>query len=464
MPPSSGGVGVGGSSLASGGAHTLQEACPLCHGARWIRVDVPFGHPRFGEIQPCTCWKDETQDDRRDRLLRYSNLGALARFNFGSLLPAGRSSEPEQQRLFREAVTAAWAFAENPAGWLVLTGPSGAGKTHLAAAIAHHAIEAGRPALFMVVPDLLDHLRAAYAPDSDIAYDLLFEQVREAPLLLLDDFGSHSSTPWAQEKLFQVLNHRQNLVLPTVIVLSCTLGALDERMRTRLEDPATTTLLPLASPPDGGKDGIGAVPTPLREEMTFQRFDVHEAGVDARERHVLREALGYAKGYAEDPFGWLVLIGPTGVGKTHLAVAIVNKRLAEGDSAFYARVPDLLDHLRAAYAPGSSVSYDQRFEELKSAPLLVLDGLGSQNSTPWAEEKLDQLIHHRHDNRLPTVITLDSGDKLRPAIDSRLHDMRIALPVDMVVSDYRKRTSPRSADSPGRANAHGSRRSMWHQR
>ena len=114
MPPSSG--GVGNSSTAGRGAHAPQETCIHCHGARWVRVDVPFGHPRFGEIQPCTCWNDETQDDRRDRLIRYSNLGALARFNFSALLPAGRSSEPEQQRLFREAVTAAWAFAENPAG------------------------------------------------------------------------------------------------------------------------------------------------------------------------------------------------------------------------------------------------------------------------------------------------------------------------------------------------------------
>ena len=146
--------------------------------------------------------------------------------------------------------------------------------------------------------------------------------------------------------------------------------------------------------------------------MTFQRFDPRSAGVDARQRDVLTAALASAKSYAESPEGlWLVLTGLTGVGKTHLAVAIANKRLEEGHPAFYAKVPDLLDHLRAAYAPNSNVSYDQRFEELKSAPLLILDGLGSQNSTPWANEKLDQLILHRHDNRLPTVITVNPRDK-----------------------------------------------------
>ena len=422
------------------GADAPQESCPHCHGARWVRVDVPFGHSQFGEIRPCTCWNDEIQDDRLDRLVRYSNLGALARFKFDALRPDARGSDPEQQRQFQEAVAAAWAFAENPAGWLLLTGPSGSGKTHLAAAIAHHAIEAGRPALFMIVPDLLDHLRAAYAPDSNVAYDLLFEQVREAPLLLLDDFGSHSSTPWAQEKLFQVLNHRRNLVLPTVIVLSGALDALDERLRTRLLDPASAKILSLAAISDDGRDGIGAVPAPLREEMTFQRFDPRSAGVDARQRDVLTAALASAKSYAESPEGlWLVLTGLTGVGKTHLAVAIANKRLEEGHPAFYAKVPDLLDHLRAAYAPNSNVSYDQRFEELKSAPLLILDGLGSQNSTPWANEKLDQLILHRHDNRLPTVITTNEGDKLRPAIASRLRDVRFVVSIDLEVADYRSR-------------------------
>jgi DNA replication protein DnaC len=52
--------------------------------------------------------------------------------------------------------------------------------------------------LFVVVPDLLDHLRAAYNPDSEVGYDRLFEQVRNAPVLVLDDLGTQSATAWAQ--------------------------------------------------------------------------------------------------------------------------------------------------------------------------------------------------------------------------------------------------------------------------
>ncbi len=98
---------------------------------------------------------------------------------------------------------------------MLVHGPSGAGKTHVAAAIANRCIERGQPALFVVVPDLLDHLRASYSPNSELGYDALIEQVRNAPVLILDDLGTQSSTAWAQEKLFQVLNHRYNAQLPT---------------------------------------------------------------------------------------------------------------------------------------------------------------------------------------------------------------------------------------------------------
>ena len=78
----------------------------------------------------------------------------------------------------------------------MLTGPSRAGKTHLAAAVANRCIEAGHTTFFITVPDLLDHLRTTYAPDSEAAYDSLFDQVRSVPLLILDDLGVHSATPW----------------------------------------------------------------------------------------------------------------------------------------------------------------------------------------------------------------------------------------------------------------------------
>ena len=64
-----------------------------------------------------------------------------------------------------------------------------------------------------------------------MAYDDLFESVRTCALLVLDDLGTQSSTAWAQEKLFQVLNHRYNARLPTVVTTNHRLEELDERTR-----------------------------------------------------------------------------------------------------------------------------------------------------------------------------------------------------------------------------------------
>mgnify|MGYP001600591249 CR=1 FL=1 len=66
----------------------------------------------------------------------------------------------------KPAYQAAIAFARDPKGWLVLHGPNGSGKTHLAAAIALNLRAKGRPVLFMRVPDLLEFLRHAYDEES----------------------------------------------------------------------------------------------------------------------------------------------------------------------------------------------------------------------------------------------------------------------------------------------------------
>ena len=145
---------------------------------------------------------------RSERLQKYSNLGPLTSKTFDSLIREGQSPDEHTQELFARIFDTSRAFAINPDGWLVLMGPSGTGKTHIAAAIANERIAQGQPALFVVTPDLLDHLRSAFGPGSARTYAELFEQVRNAPLLVLDDLGANSSTAWAQEKLLQLINHR----------------------------------------------------------------------------------------------------------------------------------------------------------------------------------------------------------------------------------------------------------------
>lgn len=129
-------------------------------------------------------------------------------------------------------------YAREPRGWLLLMGGYGCGKTHLAAAIANEAINHRFGVLFTVVPDLLDHLRSTFSPNSDKQYDELFEGIRTTPLLILDDLGTESGTPWAREKLYQIFNHRYNHELPTVITTNRDLRDIDERITSRMSDRA----------------------------------------------------------------------------------------------------------------------------------------------------------------------------------------------------------------------------------
>jgi DNA replication protein DnaC len=383
-----------------------EAVCPICGGAGFVRRDVPLGHPDFGKAFPCRCAVHEREGERLVRLQRYSNLGPLTRLTFANLSSQGRSSNPRDQDRFRRCVEDARSFAEAPAGWLVLSGPSGCGKTHLAAAIANRCLELGIAALFVIVPDLLDRLRAAYHPDSDVGYDQTFDQVRNAPVLILDDLGAHSSTAWAQEKLFQIINHRFNALLPTVITTNIPLTKLDDRLYTRLSDPSLSRVYELesASGARAGHRKLDMSGQPRFRNMTFESFNTQGFHLPVAERRRLEDAYRFALDFAQKPEGWLLLTGPHDSGKTHLAAAIANYRHQQGDSPYFIKVADLLRFLREGKEMEDRLSFLKEVEEVRETPLLVLDDLDFRRGNPFWEE-VCQILGHRHTARLPTVVT-----------------------------------------------------------
>ncbi len=403
------------------------EVCGRCGGAGFVRKAVRLGHPDFGKAFPCHCTQNEREDQRRARLQRYSNLGALSRLTFENLSPRGRSPNPHHQECFAEAVKSAQRFADQPEGWLVFSGPSGCGKTHLAAAIAGRCIESGEVALFMVVPDLLDHLRAAYQPGSEAGYDDLFEMLRNAPLLILDDLGVQSSTPWAEEKLFQLINHRYSARLPTVFTTNLDLESFDARIHSRLSDAALSQVYHFESGPFSGYQGLDSLDLTLLRGMTFKSFDPRRPAGDADEAKDIQNAYRQAMKFAQEPRDWLVIAGATGRGKTRLAAAIGNYCREAGTPVMFVVVPDLLDRLRSSYNPQNPKAFDEIFEQVRNAPLLLLDDLGSQSGTAWAEEKLFQLINHRYNACLPTVITTNlTVNNIDARLASRLTDPQVS--------------------------------------
>jgi DNA replication protein DnaC len=208
---------------------TPASICGLCGGARWIKEAVPYGHPRFGVLAPCACLEAERARRTAAELVQMSNLTAMQTKTFATF----HAFAPG----LREVVPRVRAYARAPDGWLTLLGPYGVGKTHLAAAIAHEALDREERVLFTVAPDLLDHLRATFGPQSTVAYDERFELVRNVPLLILDDLGTESATAWAREKLYQLLNHRYNERLATVMTTNLKPEAIEPRIYSRMCDP-----------------------------------------------------------------------------------------------------------------------------------------------------------------------------------------------------------------------------------
>ena len=410
--------------------------CPICKGAGFIHPLLDSGQPDFSRIVPCLCRTSHLQEEKLRYLERYSNLGILSKFTFDTLSPEGKG-DTVSQGYFPKIYQAARTFADNPEGWLILLGPTGCGKTHLACAIANHRLGMGQPVFYIGVSDLLDHLRSAFSPSSDLSYDDLFERIRNIPLLILDDLNAGSATPWAQEKLEQLFNHRFNASLPTVITSDVGIEKLDKRLGPHLADGEfchTYTISPITE----SEMEQSPLQLKLLRRMTFDNFDCKRLNLSPEQRQNLRQAFQLAKEFASNPDGWLVFQGVNGCGKTHLAAAIANYRMAQDKPVSFVVVPDLLDHLRSTFSLESKISYDEFFEKIRTAPVLILDDFGQQSATPWAQEKLYQLINYRYNAMLPTVITTCASlEELEVRFSSRMVDPRLSLVFNIIAPDYR---------------------------
>lgn len=449
------------------------EREPICGGIGWLLPEAITGEPRPSQPLRCPNYPPLPDDERRTTLLRLSNLGALANKRFSSFETAVPAWNQSQRKSMQVVTRIARQFAELPlhpetpqdaseddwdalpskngvpqderTRWLLLMGKYGSGKTHLAAAIGNRWLERGGQAYFTTSPDLLDHLRGTFGPKSAVGYDDLFQRMRNVSLLILDDFGSESATPWAREKLFQLLNHRYVHRLPTVFTTNEDLDALDGRLNSRLQDTELVSHVRLPVP-DYRNPGLAPNKSKAVQEMLNfcpeYRFDgfFPDSGTDPEEKVSLQGAKRRAEQHARNPMGWLLFIGGHGSGKTHLAAAIVQEQRLQGNEALFARVTDLLRHLRSTFDKQSRTTYDRLLSEIQEEPLLILDGLGDDNSS-WGEDQIFQVLDYRYMRQLPTIITStlapeQHSEKLR----SRLLAAEI---VEIHATSYFERVKPR---------------------
>ncbi|MBA7583687.1 Chromosomal replication initiator protein DnaA [subsurface metagenome] len=146
-------------------------------------------------------------------------------------------------------------------------------------------------------------------------------------------------------------------------------------------------------------------------------------------------ALAFVSGKAKHHF--LTFVGETGRGKTHLALGI-GWHWVENGLVKYWQVESLLDDLRHGFRADTdekAQQFDELLKRIKEVPLLILDDLGVEQSTPWARAKLDEIIDYRYIRGEKTVFTTNlAPEKLQDRIASRLQE---GIVVVLECEDYR---------------------------
>ena len=147
----------------------------------------------------------------------------------------------------------------------------------------------------------------------------------------------------------------------------------------------------------------------------------------------------------------LLLVGPAGRGKTHLACAILSELVAtKGVSGLYVDFSDLLMKITTSFRPDADFSKESVLTPYSEAEVLVVDELGASKPHPWVLDVLYSLLNTRYNRKKITIATSNFEDELDPAsgererledrigyrLRSRLYEMCLMIPLRG--NDFRK--------------------------
>lgn len=108
----------------------------------------------------------------------------------------------------------------------------------------------------------------------------------------------------------------------------------------------------------------------------------------------------------------LFFVGAPGIGKTHLAVAILRQVIrTRGARGIFYDTRDLLKVIRSTYDPTNRTTEQDILRPVMTADLLVLDDLGAEKTSDWVEETLNLIVNTRYNERRATIFTTNYEEK-----------------------------------------------------
>ena len=154
------------------------------------------------------------------------------------------------------------------------------------------------------------------------------------------------------------------------------------------------------------------------KHCAFKNFEEHNDS----HRDALKIAKKFVKNYPVQDIG-LLFQGPCGIGKTHLAVAIINELIKKKNiPCYFCDFRNLIRTIQSTYTPETSLTESEVLEPVFQKEVLVLDELGAKRTTAWVEDTVFYIINRRYNNKKVTVFTsnyIDSGEEEEDARDHR---------------------------------------------
>jgi DNA replication protein DnaC len=152
---------------------------------------------------------------------------------------------------------------------------------------------------------------------------------------------------------------------------------------------------------------------PLRfERASFENFVLPRDNPIANETlsRAMLDAKSFAREYPLTDKTGLLFLGLPGVGKTHLAVAVLKSLLERGFEGVFFDYQNLLERMQSGYDPAVGASAREAYQAALDTEVLLLDDLGARRVTDWAEDTIFAIINYRYNSRKPTIVTTNLPD------------------------------------------------------